>query len=73
MIEVKLVQILIIRHGESEEDTVNVHEPLTNRGIEQGEKMSMRVSEDFPPEFITCKQNGRYLRVYRRLSSRIPG
>jgi 2,3-bisphosphoglycerate-dependent phosphoglycerate mutase len=49
---VKIVQILIIRHGESEEDTVNVHEPLTSRGIEQGKKMSMRVSEEFPPEFI---------------------
>jgi hypothetical protein len=36
--EVKLVQILIIRHGESEEDSVNVREPLTNRGIEQSKK-----------------------------------
>jgi 2,3-bisphosphoglycerate-dependent phosphoglycerate mutase len=50
--EVKLVQILLIRHGESEEETINVHEPLTSRGIEQGKKMSLRVAEEFPPELI---------------------
>jgi 2,3-bisphosphoglycerate-dependent phosphoglycerate mutase len=49
---VKIVQILLIRHGESEEDTVNVQETLTSKGVEQCKKMSLRVSEEFPPEFI---------------------
>jgi 2,3-bisphosphoglycerate-dependent phosphoglycerate mutase len=47
-----MMQILVIRHGESEDETINVHEPLTSRGIEQSKKMSIRVSEEFPPELI---------------------
>jgi 2,3-bisphosphoglycerate-dependent phosphoglycerate mutase len=49
---VKLVQILLVRHGESEEETKNVLEPLTSQGIEQGKKMSLCVAEEFPPELI---------------------
>jgi 2,3-bisphosphoglycerate-dependent phosphoglycerate mutase len=44
--------ILVIRHGEAEDETVNVLEPLTSLGIEQSNKMSLRVSRDFPPEAI---------------------
>ncbi|MFC5527969.1 phosphoglycerate mutase family protein [Cohnella yongneupensis] len=46
------MEILVIRHGESEDEKINVHEPLTNKGIEQSEKMSIRVSKEFPPELI---------------------
>jgi 2,3-bisphosphoglycerate-dependent phosphoglycerate mutase len=46
------MQILVIRHGESEDETINVLEPLTSKGIEQSNKMSIRVSEQFPPELI---------------------
>jgi 2,3-bisphosphoglycerate-dependent phosphoglycerate mutase len=51
-IEVKLMEILVIRHGESEDELVNVLEPLTSLGIEQSKKMSVRVSKEFPPELI---------------------
>lgn len=46
------MEILVIRHGESEDETVNVLEPLTSLGIEQSKKMSVRVSSEFPPELI---------------------
>lgn len=46
------MQILVVRHGESEDETIDVHEPLTIRGIEQSKKMSKHVLEKFPPEFI---------------------
>jgi 2,3-bisphosphoglycerate-dependent phosphoglycerate mutase len=46
------MQVLVIRHGESEDESINVHEPLTSRGIEQSKKMSLSVSEEFPPELI---------------------
>lgn len=47
-----MMEILVIRHGESEDETVNVLEPLTSIGIEQSKKMSVRVSKEFPPELI---------------------
>jgi 2,3-bisphosphoglycerate-dependent phosphoglycerate mutase len=47
-----LMEILVIRHGESEDETINVLEPLTSLGIEQSKKMSVRVSKEFPPEMI---------------------
>ncbi|MCZ8523979.1 MULTISPECIES: phosphoglycerate mutase family protein [Paenibacillus] len=46
------MEILVIRHGESEDESVNVLEPLTSLGIEQSKKMSVRVSKEFPPELI---------------------
>jgi 2,3-bisphosphoglycerate-dependent phosphoglycerate mutase len=51
------MQILLIRHGQSEADLLDVHEgradfPLTSLGIEQAKKMAARVKEEFPPEMI---------------------
>ncbi|MCA1029614.1 histidine phosphatase family protein [Bacillus timonensis] len=51
------MQILLIRHGESEADLLEVHEgsadfPLTDLGIQQAKKMARRVKKEFPPEFI---------------------
>jgi 2,3-bisphosphoglycerate-dependent phosphoglycerate mutase len=51
------MQILLIRHGQSEADLLDVHEgiadfPLTPEGIEQARKMARRVMEEFPPEMI---------------------
>jgi 2,3-bisphosphoglycerate-dependent phosphoglycerate mutase len=52
------LQILLIRHGESEDDFLEENYegttdlPLTIKGVEQVEKMCRRVSEEFPPEFI---------------------
>lgn len=51
------MQILLIRHGQSEADALEVHEgrgdfPLTPAGVEQAHKMAERVKEAFPPEYI---------------------
>ncbi|TKH00549.1 histidine phosphatase family protein [Peribacillus simplex] len=52
------MQILLIRHGESEDDFLEENYegttdlPLTIKGVDQVEKMCRRVSEEFPPEFI---------------------
>jgi 2,3-bisphosphoglycerate-dependent phosphoglycerate mutase len=51
------MQILLIRHGQSEADLLDVHEgradyPLTSLGIEQANKMAQRVQHEFPPEMI---------------------
>ncbi|MFS0554215.1 histidine phosphatase family protein [Brevibacillus sp. 179-C9.3 HS] len=51
------MQILLIRHGQSEADILNVHEgkadfPLTEEGREQARRMAARVLEQFPPDFI---------------------
>lgn len=51
------LKILLIRHGQSEADILNVHEgsadfPLTEEGILQAEKMARRVQAEFPPEVI---------------------
>lgn len=51
------MQILLIRHGQSEADLLEVHEgksdfPLTAKGREQARWMARRVTEEFPPDFI---------------------
>lgn len=51
------MEILLIRHGQSEGDILHVHEgradfTMTDLGIEQAKKMAKRVKEEFPPEFI---------------------
>lgn len=51
------MQILLIRHGESEADILNVHEgradfELTERGRKQVGSLSQKVKKDFPPDFI---------------------
>jgi len=51
------MQILLIRHGQSEADILHVHEgsadyPLTEEGIRQAVKMAIRVKREFPPQMI---------------------
>ena len=52
-----IMEILLIRHGESEADLLGVHEgradfPLTKTGREQAKKMAEYVADYFPPELI---------------------
>lgn len=60
------MQILVIGHGESEDETINVHEPLTSRGIAQSKKMSIRISEQFPPEIapLTWTNHKKVVAIY---------
>ena len=51
------MELLIIRHGQSEADLLGVHEgradfPLTELGIQQAQKMSSYIAEQFPPDII---------------------
>lgn len=51
------MQILLIRHGQSEADITGVHEgradfPLTTTGELQAEKMATYVAAQFPPDII---------------------
>ncbi|MGZ4106172.1 MAG: histidine phosphatase family protein [Tumebacillaceae bacterium] len=51
------MQILLIRHGQSEADLLDVHEgradfPLTPLGMEQVKKMAARVQREFPLDMI---------------------
>ncbi len=51
------MQILLIRHGESEADILNVHEgradfELTEKGRQQAQRLVQKVKADFPPDFI---------------------
>ncbi|WP_267129005.1 phosphoglycerate mutase family protein [Radiobacillus deserti] len=51
------MQIVLIRHGQSEADLLEVHEgsadyPLTEKGVHQAKKMAKRVLEKFPPAYI---------------------
>ncbi|MGE6362932.1 histidine phosphatase family protein [Bacillus paramycoides] len=51
------MQILLIRHGESEADILNVHEgradfELTEKGRQQVQKLIQKVKAEFPPDFI---------------------
>lgn len=53
----KQVQILLIRHGESEADILQVHEgradfELTEKGRRQVQRLVQKVKADFPPDFI---------------------
>ena len=62
------MQIILIRHGESEADILNVHEgradfELTEKGRQQVQRLVQKVKADFPPDFIlgkhikTCSRN----------------
>ena len=58
------MELLIIRHGESEADLLGVHEgranfPLTELGIEQASKMAIYVKSHFPPNVILCSPLSR--------------
>jgi 2,3-bisphosphoglycerate-dependent phosphoglycerate mutase len=71
------LQILLIRHGESEDDFLEENYegstdlPLTIKGVEQVEKMCRRVSEEFPPEFIWSSTLIRASKTAETLSNTI--
>ncbi|MDM5211043.1 histidine phosphatase family protein [Peribacillus sp. NJ4] len=71
------MQILLIRHGESEDDFLEENYegstdlPLTIKGVEQVEKMCRRVSEEFPPEFIWSSTLIRASKTAETLSNTI--
>ncbi|QFT90391.1 Phosphoserine phosphatase 1 [Bacillus sp. THAF10] len=51
------MEILIIRHGQSEADLLNVHEgradfPLTDLGREQAKKLACKLNQISPPDII---------------------
>lgn len=51
------MQILLIRHGESEADILHVHEgradfELTDKGRQQVQRLVQKVKKDFAPYFI---------------------
>lgn len=51
------MEILLIRHGQSEADLINVHEgradyPLTDLGREQARRLACRLNEHCPPDII---------------------
>lgn len=53
----ELMQILLVRHGQSEADILGVHEGradyhLTELGIKQADLMAQRVKKEFAPELI---------------------
>lgn len=71
------MQILLIRHGESEDDFLEENYegstdlPLTIKGVEQVEKMCRRVSDEFPPEFIWSSTLIRASKTAETLSNTI--
>ena len=71
------MQILLIRHGESEDDFLEENYegttdlPLTVKGVEQVEKMCRRVSVEFPPEFIWSSTLLRASKTAETLSNTI--
>lgn len=70
------VEILLIRHGESEADLLKVHEgradfPLTEKGLDQAKKMAKFVSLHFPPEIILASPLKRAKRTAEILREEI--
>jgi 2,3-bisphosphoglycerate-dependent phosphoglycerate mutase len=70
------MQILLIRHGQSEADILNVHEgsadfPLTKEGERQAELMASRVRKEFPPEFIWASTQKRASRTGEILAEKV--
>lgn len=70
------MQILLIRHGQSEADLLQVHEgsadfPLTKEGVEQATKMANRVKEKFPPEVIWASTYKRASKTASILAEKI--
>lgn len=53
------MELLIIRHGESEADLLGVHEgradfPLTEVGVKQAKRMATYIEQHYPPTIILC-------------------
>lgn len=70
------MQILLIRHGESEADLLHVHEgsadfPLTEEGISQATRMARRVMKEFPPEYIWSSSQKRASKTAEILAEQI--
>jgi 2,3-bisphosphoglycerate-dependent phosphoglycerate mutase len=70
------LQILLIRHGQSEADLLNVHEgsadfPLTQEGIHQATRMASRVMKEFPPKFIWSSTQKRASKTALILAEKI--
>jgi len=68
------MEILLIRHGESEADLRNVHEGradfhLTAEGLEQAQLLAKWVTTNYPPEFIWSSPLRRAIQVADVLSS----
>ncbi|MFP7300491.1 histidine phosphatase family protein [Neobacillus niacini] len=70
------MQILLIRHGQSEADLLNVHEgsadyPLTEEGMYQATRMASRVMKEFPPEYIWSSTQKRARKTAEILAEKI--
>lgn len=68
-----VMQILLIRHGESEADILKVHEgradfELTDRGRKQVRVMAEKVKKEFPPEIIYASTLKRAVETAKVLS-----
>ena len=68
------MEILLVRHGESEADLLNVHEGradynLTAKGLEQAQLLEKWVTTNYRPEFIWSSPLRRAIQVADVLSS----
>jgi 2,3-bisphosphoglycerate-dependent phosphoglycerate mutase len=70
------LELLVIRHGESEADLLGVHEgradfPLTAHGEEQAGKMAAYVEEHYPPDIILASPLKRARKTAQFLKEKI--
>ena len=70
------MKLLIIRHGESEADVLNVHEgradfPLTARGHAQAEAMAAFVAGRYPVDRLYASTLTRAMQTARHLADRV--
>lgn len=70
------MQILLIRHGQSEADILQVHEgradfPLTELGRKQVSQMAEKVAHEFPPELIFASPLKRARETAETLATKI--
>ncbi|WP_369902353.1 histidine phosphatase family protein [Bacillus manliponensis] len=70
------MQILLIRHGQSEADILHVHEGradflLTDFGRKQVAQMVERVTDEFPPDFIFASPLKRARETAETLANKI--
>ncbi len=70
------MQILLIRHGESEADILNVHEgradfELTEKGRQQVQRLVQKVKADFPPDFIWASTLKRLEKLVKRMQKEL--
>ncbi len=70
------MEVLLIRHGESEADLLNVHEgradcSLTEHGNKQAEAMAERVQTEFPPDIIWSSTLKRAMETASYISEQV--